>query len=82
MTKTLSERIEKLQNQHYENKKSFVEEVYFPKTKLTAYTICWSSGIERLELALEIIAELQAENKSWQEMVDSTNQTNRAMGKC
>lgn len=27
----------------------------------------------------ERIEELQAENKSWQEMVDSTNQTNRAL---
>ena len=30
--------------------------------------------------AMKVIEELQAENKSWQEMVDSTNQTNQAMG--
>lgn len=32
------------------------------------------------EMAIKIISKLQAENKSWQEMVDSVNQTNRAMG--
>jgi len=32
------------------------------------------------EMAIEIISKLQAENRSWQEMVDSVNQTNRAMG--
>jgi peptidoglycan hydrolase CwlO-like protein len=31
------------------------------------------------DLAFEIIEELQAQNKSWQEMVESTNQTNQAL---
>jgi hypothetical protein len=29
--------------------------------------------------AMKVIEELQAENKIWQEMVDSTNQTNQAL---
>ena len=29
--------------------------------------------------AIKVIEELQAENKSWQELVDSVNQTNQAL---
>lgn len=31
------------------------------------------------DIGFQIIEELQAENKIWQEMVDSTNQTNQAL---
>lgn len=42
---------------------------------------CEDSDISYLLNKMALICEeLQAENKSWQEMVDSVNQTNRAMG--
>jgi len=40
-----------------------------------------TTALHDLKNGLEIIEELLAENKTWREMVESTNQTNQAMSK-
>jgi uncharacterized coiled-coil DUF342 family protein len=71
-TKTLSERIEELQKEFYSE---------YPHAKLSL-NIQAKEASDVADLVVEmfgLIDELQQESKTWQEMVESTNQTNRAL---